>query len=307
VCTDEPDLLRPLLSSLPVLAVATRSRAQCLAQPPEGAAVYDRFVPQGALKGPSLLLEPPADRSPVPVEKSGVDERIERWEQRHPLAAGLRAQDFRLTKALVFRPAAGDTPVAFAASGPVLVARESPGQPKLVVAGFHPLRSQLKFELATPLLFANVLRWFAPEAFRRGEVFAGTVGAVTSPVRAGGELRVIDESGQQVPYTLRDDQVRFYSARIGTVRVMQDGREQTYSLALPEIPEAVWTPPQRARRGVPSAAGGLAQARDLWVWLAVLGALGLLLDWLLFAPAGSGQTFGLRRWAPLQSLQRRTS
>jgi hypothetical protein len=243
----------------------------------------------------------------VPVEKSGVDERIERWEQRHPLAAGLRAQDFRLTKALVFRPAAGDTPVAFAASGPVLVARESPGQPKLVVAGFHPLRSQLKFELATPLLFANVLRWFAPEAFRRGEVFAGTVGAVTSPVRAGGELRVIDESGQQVPYTLRDDQVRFYSARIGTVRVMQDGREQTYSLALPEIPEAVWTPPQRARRGVPSAAGGLAQARDLWVWLAVLGALGLLLDWLLFAPAGSGQTFGLRRWAPLQSLQRRTS
>lgn len=307
VCTDEPDLLRPLLSSLPVLAVTTRTRAQCVAQPPQGVAVYDRFVPPGALQGPALLLEPPVDRSPIPVAKSGVNERIERWEQSHPLAAGLRAQDFRLSQALVFRPAQGDTPIAFSASGPVLVAREAAGQPKLVVAGFHPLRSQLKFELATPLLFANILRWFAPEAFRRGEVFAGTVGAVTSPVRGGGELRVIDESGQALPYTLRDEQVRFYSARMGTVHVMQDGREQTYSLALPEIPDAVWTPPQRARRGVPSAAAGLAQARDLWVWLAVLGALGLLLDWLLFAPAGSGHSFGLRNWAPLQRLQRRAS
>lgn len=89
VCTDEPELLRPLLSSLPVLAVTTRSRAQCLAQAPQGVAVYDRFVPPGALKGPSLFLKPPVDRSPIPIANSGVNERIERWEQSHPLAAGL--------------------------------------------------------------------------------------------------------------------------------------------------------------------------------------------------------------------------
>jgi hypothetical protein len=286
-----------------------RSRAQCVAQPPEGVAVYDRFVPRGGFKGPSLLLEPPADQSPVPVAKSGVTERIERWEPRHPLSVGLRAQDFRLSQALVFRPGAGDMGVAYTASGPVLVAHEVAGQPKLVVAGFHPLRSQLKFELATPLLFANVLRWFAPEAFRKSEVFAGSVGAVTAPLQAGDAsgLRVINESGEALPFTVRDGQLRFYRAQTGTVHVTQNEREQTFSLALPDVPEAVWTPPEKVKRGVPPSVGGLAQARDLWPWLAALGALGLFLDWLLFAPAGSGRVGSLRQMPLWNRLQRRAS
>ena len=98
VCSDEPELLRPLFTSLPMLTATMRTRAQCVAQPPEGAAMYDRFVPRGGFKGPSLVLEPPADQSPVPVAKSGVTERIDRWEPRHPLSAGLRAQDFRLSQ-----------------------------------------------------------------------------------------------------------------------------------------------------------------------------------------------------------------
>jgi len=38
-------------------------------------------------------------------------------------------------------------------AGPVIVAR--PGKPKIVVIGFHPARSAMRYELATPLLFAN--------------------------------------------------------------------------------------------------------------------------------------------------------
>ena len=308
VCSDEPQLLRPLLSSLPVLAVATRSRAQCETAPPEGVAIYDRMAPPGGVRGPSLLLEPPSGRSPVPVAQSGVTERIERWEQGHPLASGLRAQDFRLSKAQVFAPGEGDTGIAFAPSGPVLVAHERPGQPRLVVAGFHPLRSQLKYELATPLLFANVLRWLAPQAFQRTEVYAGTVGSVTAAVREDvGDVRVVDESGAALPYTLRGDQLRTYSARTGAVRVIQDGREQTYSLALPEVPESVWTPPEQVRRGVPSQAAGIAQARDLWPWLAALGALGLFLDWILFAPSGSGRFGSPKQWPLLRGLAGRAS
>jgi len=309
VCSDEPELLRPLFGSLPMLMATMRTRAQCVAQPPEGVAVYDRFVPRGGFRGPSLLLEPPADQSPIAVVKSGVTERIDRWEQRHPLSTGLRAQDFRLSQALVFRTGAGDTGVAFTASGAVLVAREVAGQPKLVVAGFHPLRSHLKFELATPLLFANILRWFSPEAFRRTEVFAGSVGAVTAPWQTGetNGLRVINESGDALPFTVRDGQVRFYSAQTGTVRVVQNEREQTYSLALPDVPEAVWMPPEKVKRGVPPSVSGLAQARDLWPWLAALGALGLFLDWLLFAPAGSGRVGSLRQMPLLNRLHRRAS
>ena len=39
----------------------------------------------------------------------------------------------------------------------------------------------MKYELATPLLIANILRWMAPETFRRWEVQAGTVGTVNVP------------------------------------------------------------------------------------------------------------------------------
>ena len=38
--------------------------------------------------------------------------------------------------------------------------------PKTAVIGFDPLEGDLKFELTTPLLFADLLRWLSPEAFR---------------------------------------------------------------------------------------------------------------------------------------------
>ena len=36
----------------------------------------------------------------------------------------------------------------------------------------------MRYELATPLLFANLLRWMSPEIFRRWEISGGSVGAV---------------------------------------------------------------------------------------------------------------------------------
>ena len=42
------------------------------------------------------------------------------------------------------------------AKGPVILARS---RPRMIVLGFHPGSSALKFDLATPLLFANIFRW----------------------------------------------------------------------------------------------------------------------------------------------------
>ena len=58
----------------------------------------------------------------------------------------------------------------------MIVAR--PGKPKIVVLGFHPALSAMRYELATPLLFANLLRWMSPEIFRRWEITGGSVGTV---------------------------------------------------------------------------------------------------------------------------------
>ncbi len=68
-------------------------------------------------------------------------------------------------------------------------------------------------------------------------------------------------------------------------------RETVYSLTLPDVAEAVWTPPASVRRGVPRASLEGSATRDLWPWLALLGGLGLLVDWLLY---GRSRVFRLR-------------
>ncbi len=43
----------------------------------------------------------------------------------------------------------------------------------LVVIGFQPLKTSMKYELATLLLIANILHWMSPETFRRWEGAGG--------------------------------------------------------------------------------------------------------------------------------------
>jgi len=90
--------------------------------------------------------------------------KLNRWRSDHALAAGLRAHGVDLDSAETFRAEPDDIVIAEATGQPVIVARPAkpPRGAKLVVFGFHPLRSAMKYELTTPLLFANILRWMAP-------------------------------------------------------------------------------------------------------------------------------------------------
>jgi hypothetical protein len=64
-----------------------------------------------------------------------------------------------------------------------------------------------------------------------------------------------------------------------------------YSLTLPDVPEATWRPPQNVRHGIPRSSEESSPGTDLWPWLAVLGGIGLFIDWLLF---GRSRAFRLR-------------
>ena len=89
----------------------------------------------------------------------------------------------------------------------------------------------------------------------------------------------------------RCDNLRFFSGAPGTVRVQMGDRETVYSLALPDVGEAAWRVPAGVRKGVPRAVAAEAAPRNLWPWLALLGGLGLLADWLLY---GRSRAFRLR-------------
>ena len=90
--------------------------------------------------------------------------------------------------------------IAEAAAGPVVVARENADGVKQVALGFHPGRDPMRYELATPLLIGNILRWMNPETFRERDLQAGTVGAVAlavEPNTAPDSIRILDAQNRE--------------------------------------------------------------------------------------------------------------
>ena len=283
VYSAEPDLLRPVLAASPQVVATFRAPAEYNAQAAASLVILDRFHPSSPPRADSIWIDPPAVGSPVPVRQRVSDAPLTRWLTDHALGAGLRAKDFRLESASVFEAAPDDLKIAEVEQGPVMVAR--PGRPKIVVLGFHPALSAMRYELSTPLLFANLLRWMAPEIFRRWELTAGSVGAVRVPLDPDvrpADVRVLREDGGPAPFTLRGQSLEFFSGAPGTVRVLAGDREYVYSLTLPQLWESSWNVPAETRRGIPKFAAPLGDATDLWQWLALAGGAGLLAEWILF-------------------------
>jgi hypothetical protein len=147
----------------------------------------------------------------------------------------------------------------------------------------------MRYELATPLLFANTLRWIAPDIFRRRELIGGSVGTVSAaldPEVKPSDIRVVQEDGRALPFTMRGRSLQFFSGVSGIVRVTAADRELVYSLVLPEISDAKWEPPAGVKRGIPVNRQSSAGSIDLWQALACLGAAGLLIDWVYYGRFG---------------------
>jgi len=291
-----PDLLRPVLAASPQVVATFRAPAEYRADSSASLVILDHFHPPSPPRGDAIWIDPPEDGSPIPVRTRVSDAPLTHWLADHPLGAGLRAKDFRLASATVFEAAPDDLKISEVAEGPVMVAR--PGKPKIVVLGFNPALSAMRYELATPLLFANLLRWMAPGIFRRWELTAGSVGTVKTPldtdVRAA-DVRVVRGDGSPAPYTLRGASLEFFSGTPGTVRVLAGDRESVYSLTLPQLWESKWDVPPQTRRGIPRFAAPVGGAIDLWQWLALAGGAGLLAEWILFGRFRRAMARAMRR------------
>ncbi|PYT06245.1 MAG: hypothetical protein DMF60_09770 [Acidobacteria bacterium] len=302
VYSAHPELLAPIVTSIPRIKAVFRKPEQYTATSPAGLVILDAFHPPAPPQADAIWIEAPAEGSPVPVRAKLQNVQFERWCSDNALCAGLRTRDLRLGAASVYESAPDDIRIGQAKEGPVIVARG--GKYKTVVFGFHPANSDFRYELATPLLFANILRWMAPELFRHSTVTAGSVGMVSADLERDvrpQDVRVIQQDGTSLPYTIRAHTLRFFSGTPGTVRIMLADRELVYSLTLPELWETKWEAPPGVRHGVPNFRESAAASHDLWQVLAALGGLGLLLEWLLFGRASRL----LRRTAHLEMVKRR--
>ncbi len=282
VYSEQPELLRPLLAATPRVAAVYKKPSEYVAEQ-QGLVILDRFIPPQRPRGDSLWIDPPAAGSPIPIRATAEQVMFSRWDTSHPIASGLRTKEYKLEKTSVFETAPGDALIAEVEAGPIIVARSD--KPRTVVFGFHPALSAMRYELATPLLFANLLRWYAPEIFRRPELSGGSVGAVKVALDqelAPSQVRVLSEDGTPLPFVLRDRAIHFFSGTPGVVRVLAGDREYVNSLTLPEVGETKWQPPADVRRGIPRALPLVPTSPDLWPWLALAGGAGLLAEWLLF-------------------------
>jgi hypothetical protein len=289
VYSAEPDLLRPIFTAIAGVQPTFLPPSKYDPKANGGIVLLDRFAPAPLPAGETIWIEPPPDKSPVPVRDVEKLVKLKRWRADSPLALGLRAKDIELANAEVFRPSNDDVGIAESDSGPLIVAR--PGQPRSVVFGFNPVRDGMKYELTTPLLFANIVRWMAPDIFRSWELTAGTVGTVDVELESEvdpANIHVVTEDAKPLPFTVDGKLLRFFDGAPGIVRVLTGDRELVYSLTLPQPGDVAWKPVQ-AKRGLPARSPAEPGSQDIWQWLAVLAAICLVADWILYGRMRKGR------------------
>jgi hypothetical protein len=286
VYTRRVDVLRPLMTANHRLSVKFYSPAQYNGSEAADLFVLDGFAPKLRPRVPSLWIAPPRDGGPLPVTHVLEDAVVKNWHNESSIGEGLHAKDAHIPNAEVFEVFEGDLPVASVAEGPIVVARAATQtEAKIAVIGFDPLQGQFKFEVTTPILFANLMRWLAPEPFRTVDLSAGQVGATTIALERqerADRIRVTDENGSAVPFTIRAKALQLFASKPSLVRVISEDKDRFISLTLPDVAEFEWKPPAKAARGLPAASGFAPAAIDLWKWLALCGAGCLLAEWLLF-------------------------
>jgi hypothetical protein len=261
--------------------------------------VLDGFVPATSPVLPALWIDPPRDGSPVPVKGIDFDSVIQTWHNGTVLGAGLHAKETHIAKAEIFDTYEGGIPVASAASGPIAVARDGNGKhPRFGVIGFDPLQENLKFQVTTPILFANFMRWLSPESFSTLDLSAGSVGTATvtlDPNERTDRMRVVNEQGLALPFTLHNGALQLFTAEPSVLHMYSADRERVISLTLPEVAETAWQIPASAARGVPRRIRVRDVPVDLWKWLAAAGLGCWVAEWLLFSRQRRARKTAARR------------
>jgi hypothetical protein len=290
VFTNKPSLWRPLLTASPFLDPEFHTPGEYSpGGPPRRLVIIDGFRPAAPPRADALWIPPAAAQGTEKVV-------VRHWNPAHPISSGLHNKDIRVSRATILDARGPEFVIAESDDRPVLVA--SAGEFKKVVFGFHPLEEGTDNHVAVPLLFANLVRWVSPDLFRSSEISAGPPGLIEMQVPAGTRREQVQITSAQLrvlPFTLVGDRLRFFAGQAGTVHVTTPEREWVYALNLPEVGETRWMPPPGARRGVPPPAAAAPLNRDLWPWLALAGAIGLLIEWILYgrqpvaAPAASSR------------------
>jgi von Willebrand factor type A domain/Aerotolerance regulator N-terminal len=286
VFTNRPQVFKPLAESDNTLSVAFFNPAQYRPNPEADVMVLDRIAPPEPPAVSSLWIAPPREGSPVPVRTVAAQGVVKDWNTDTALGTGLREKETPVRDADIFQPASDDVTVASTAEGPVIVAHsKTRDRAKFIVLGFDPVQDEARVQATVPLLFANLFRWLAPQTKQTSEVEASFVGGTIVPITSTEELRnlhVTDDAGTNIPFSIHNRLLEFFTNRPSVVVIRSEDAVRTVSPILADVAQELWVPPVHSRLGLPQSISLPPSVRDLWKWLALAGALGLLVEWFLF-------------------------
>jgi Ca-activated chloride channel homolog len=284
--TTRATLLQALLGANRRLNVRYYSPGEYRREMPADVILFDQFAPSAPPPRPSLWIDPPSHNSPLPVRSVLRDKLIDGWTSEATLGRGLRSRDVHVPEAHIYQTFAGEVEIATVAGSPIAVAEpKSLAGARLAVTGFDVLSPELRYQVTSPLLVANLLRWLVPESFRASDISCEQAGVRTVPLdsaEAAEALRVIDDRGRDLPFTVRQNTLQFFVNRPAAVRIVSPERERLVSVALPQVPSLDWHP-AAASEGLPAPSGYTLRSVILWRYLALTAAILLSIEWVLFA------------------------
>jgi hypothetical protein len=280
---DHTEILLPALPRLPVVVSAAHPDAirPLLAASDLVEAEFRKPTPDSD----AIWIDPTPAESPIRILKTVHNPHGLHWTADSQLGEGLRANDDKIGAASILETKPGDIAVASVDDGPIIVAR--PGKHKTVVFGFDPAAPGTRNQLATPLVFADILRWINPETFRQNRINVQSPGSVAATLDAdlppNADLQIQRADGTPIPFRIDQHTVHFFNGGRDSVRVITPGREQNFALTLPEMWDTRWEPPAGVLRGFPRGFRSINGQNEIWPWLALAGALCLIAEWVFYA------------------------
>jgi len=288
VCTKDPKRFTTLFQASPGWIPTYRAESPCSVGADTELLVLDGVTTPTTTNVPTLWIQPP-DGTAFPGRSANVSDARVSWNPASPISEGLQAGELALGNASFLTPASNDQVIAEVNGNALALAR--PGLPPQVAWGFNPLASEMRFEVSTPLLFANTFRWLVSSTSAPEELSVGSAGSVLISGMdddKGDAPVVLDDSGATVPVSRTADGWQFFAGQGGVYHLRQGHRERVISLTLPQAPKSFWEPTQEQMLTQIAAASGAEPPMHWWPWLAALGLICLIADALLFDRRGQG-------------------
>lgn len=274
VTAGNADLSR-LLRLLPRLDLQVLSPARLRELARFDAVILDRVAPPRAPLVPALLIGP----GRVPWLTAGVEQvtatHIARWDESHPLLAGVSLRDVLIDRATTVQAAAGAAlPLATVARGPAdepLILATRDGR-RVALVSFALDASNFALQPGFPEFLANAVDWLT----REPRALARTVGAVSLPLS---DARVLDLEGRAVETRAAPDGTVFDADTPGLYTAVAGDQRLRVTVNLLD-PRVTAINSGRHVEATPPAQGhGRALAVDSWwLLLCVAGAL-LVAEW----------------------------